>query len=227
MSSAKQRDNGGPTPHGEWQRHATWALRLVHELAQDPARRPPLRMQKFVDALARQFEASATLSIRGPERAAVAQEITRVQSGRESTVTSPATHRLVDSLDLPSSNRATVTLQRPATSPTFSQVERAWVQILHVGCSWLYASGSPGSTPRLADLSPREREALGYLLRGASEKEVALSLGRSRHTVHSYVKRIYRTLGVRSRSELRAVFRDANGGASLLRGVDAVTTSDE
>jgi DNA-binding CsgD family transcriptional regulator len=43
------------------------------------------------------------------------------------------------------------------------------------------------------------------LLFGRSEKEVALILGLSRHTVHEHVKAIYRAYGVRSRAELMSL----------------------
>ena len=51
-------------------------------------------------------------------------------------------------------------------------------------------------------LSPRERDTLDCLLTGAAEKEVAARLGLSVHTVHSYVKSLYRKLGVSTRAEL-------------------------
>src|SRR4051794_23301199 len=51
-------------------------------------------------------------------------------------------------------------------------------------------------------LTPRQTETLRMLLFGASEKQVALKLSLSRHTVHEHVKAIYRTVGVSSRGEL-------------------------
>lgn len=53
-------------------------------------------------------------------------------------------------------------------------------------------------------LSRREREVLAALLRGASEKEVAADLGLTVHTVHQYVKAVYRAFGVGSRGQLLA-----------------------
>ena len=55
-------------------------------------------------------------------------------------------------------------------------------------------------------LSPREREVLDVLLRGHSEKLAADRLGLSSHTVHQYVKRLFRAFGVSSRAELMAEF---------------------
>ncbi|MFT3788332.1 MAG: hypothetical protein QM770_19530 [Tepidisphaeraceae bacterium] len=45
-------------------------------------------------------------------------------------------------------------------------------------------------TELAADLSVGERQTLSLLLTGKSEKQVAVLLGRSQHTVHGYVKRI-------------------------------------
>ena len=44
------------------------------------------------------------------------------------------------------------------------------------------------------------------MLHGASEKAIASQLGLSRHTVHDYVKQIYRRFDVSSRAELLARF---------------------
>ncbi len=65
------------------------------------------------------------------------------------------------------------------------------------------ADGKPppaGQTP----LAPRQRQTLELLLDGKSEKEIALRLAISRHTVHVYVKLLYKRFGVSSRAELLA-----------------------
>lgn len=51
-------------------------------------------------------------------------------------------------------------------------------------------------------LSPRGRQVLELLLTGMGEKDIARALGRSRHTVHSHIKQIYRQFNVNSRPEL-------------------------
>ena len=56
--------------------------------------------------------------------------------------------------------------------------------------------------PVVRSLSRRERQTLERLLEGDSEKQVARRLGISRHTVHVYVKSLYRRLGVSTRAEL-------------------------
>lgn len=51
-------------------------------------------------------------------------------------------------------------------------------------------------------LSPRLRQTLSLLAGGLSEKQIALRLGISAHTVHDYVKALHRHFGVSCRSEL-------------------------
>src|SRR5438046_1434328 len=54
--------------------------------------------------------------------------------------------------------------------------------------------------------SPRMRQTLDRLLAGDSEKQIAAHLSVSPHTVHVYVKALYRGFGVSSRGELLAHF---------------------
>jgi len=61
------------------------------------------------------------------------------------------------------------------------------------------------SPPRpVGELSPRQEQTLRHLLDGNSEKQVARKLELSQHTVHVYVKALYRRFGVSSRAELLA-----------------------
>jgi len=53
-------------------------------------------------------------------------------------------------------------------------------------------------------LSRRERQTLELLLAGNAEKQIAAQLSISRHTVHVYVKSLYRQFNVNSRGELLA-----------------------
>ncbi len=63
-------------------------------------------------------------------------------------------------------------------------------------------------TAATRNLSPRQRQTLWRLVLGRSESEIAGELGLSPHTVHDYVKQLYRRLEVRSRAELLALFID-------------------
>jgi DNA-binding CsgD family transcriptional regulator len=58
-------------------------------------------------------------------------------------------------------------------------------------------------SPRLA---PRLRQTLDLLLAGDSEKQIARKLSLSPHTIHDYVKAIYRRFGVGTRAELLALW---------------------
>jgi DNA-binding CsgD family transcriptional regulator len=60
-------------------------------------------------------------------------------------------------------------------------------------------------TPKL---SPRQHEVLLMLLSGESEKEIAAGLSRSVHTVHTFIRQIYKLFDVSSRGELMARFID-------------------
>jgi DNA-binding NarL/FixJ family response regulator len=57
---------------------------------------------------------------------------------------------------------------------------------------------------RATDLSPRLQETLELLLSGESEKQIAARLELSRHTVHEYVKALYKRFDVSTRAELLA-----------------------
>ncbi len=62
------------------------------------------------------------------------------------------------------------------------------------------AAGGDGE----AGLSPRLRQTLEGLCEGLAEKEIAARLGLSPHTVHDYVKAVYRHFRVQSRAALVA-----------------------
>ena len=68
------------------------------------------------------------------------------------------------------------------------------------------ASASASALPSRAGLSPRLVQTLDRLLQGDSEKQVAVRMGISRHTVHAHVKKLYRHFGVNARPELLALF---------------------
>ncbi len=62
------------------------------------------------------------------------------------------------------------------------------------------------SAPPTEDLSPREKEVLDCLAQGFLYKEIADKLGISYETVHTYIRRIYEKLQVRTRTEAVAKF---------------------
>lgn len=75
-------------------------------------------------------------------------------------------------------------------------------QMLRRSAAWSQAQRSAASpADGDASLSPREREVLALCAKGYSYEEIAPLLAVSRHTVTSFVKRIYRKLQVHSRTE--------------------------
>jgi DNA-binding CsgD family transcriptional regulator len=60
--------------------------------------------------------------------------------------------------------------------------------------------------PPMPPMSPRVAQTLELLLAGDSEKQIAGKLKISQHTVHDYVKRVYRQFGVGTRAELLALW---------------------
>jgi DNA-binding NarL/FixJ family response regulator len=67
---------------------------------------------------------------------------------------------------------------------------------------------APAAAPATeeAALSPREKEVLDCLAQGFLYKEIAEKLGISYETVHTYIRRIYEKLQVRTRTEAVAKF---------------------
>jgi PAS domain S-box-containing protein len=55
------------------------------------------------------------------------------------------------------------------------------------------------------DLTPRQREILGYLAMGASTADIASSLHLSKETVRNHIRQLLRALGVHSRLEAVAL----------------------
>jgi DNA-binding CsgD family transcriptional regulator len=54
-------------------------------------------------------------------------------------------------------------------------------------------------------LSPRETQVLTCVLAGLTEAGIAQALGISTHTVHTHLERLYRKLGIHSRTQLLLV----------------------
>jgi DNA-binding NarL/FixJ family response regulator len=64
-----------------------------------------------------------------------------------------------------------------------------------------HAEESPGSGPSPRSLTPREREVMGLLVQGLSNKEIGHRLGIEVVTVALHLRSIYRKLGVSSRTQ--------------------------
>jgi DNA-binding NarL/FixJ family response regulator len=83
-------------------------------------------------------------------------------------------------------------------SPMSSSIARKFVQ------SFQRFSSNTAADPD--NLSPREREVFELVARGYHSKEIAKSLHVSLSTVHTHIRRIYKKLHVRSRSQAIAKF---------------------
>jgi DNA-binding CsgD family transcriptional regulator len=87
----------------------------------------------------------------------------------------------------------------------FTTADHRLVRLLHVelGRLWRKDALRRAKDPASA-LPPRLSQTLDELLQGRSEKEIALRLELSRHTIHNYVKALHQRFGVSSRGELLA-----------------------
>lgn len=83
-----------------------------------------------------------------------------------------------------------------------SAESRALLDVFQAGAGHLLQRPAHGGGAVYDGLSTRQRATLDCLLRGMSEKEAAIHLGLSPHTVHVYVKALHRAFAVRSRAEL-------------------------
>jgi DNA-binding NarL/FixJ family response regulator len=77
----------------------------------------------------------------------------------------------------------------------------------HIARKVVQSFQSSGPSNQAAEnLSPREQEVLDCLAQGFLYKEIADKLGISYETVHTYIRRIYEKLQVRTRTEAVAKF---------------------
>jgi len=97
----------------------------------------------------------------------------------------------------------------------FGPRERVIVDALHNGLDWIYrAEEATQRLTRASALAPRLRQTLEYLLAGHTERQVALKMALSVHTVHDYVKALYVHFGVSSRGELISRWMQTGGQIS-------------
>ena len=213
-------DNPSDVPTSITLARVAWAMRLVRELAELPAFGPH-RIRRLLTAARDQFAAAAVaVRIVTPDAFRAEPDIATLEWKAEADV-ARARHRLgrkvaelaVDECPLDDRRVAQLTLYRNAAEP-FTPADARWLAVIHAGCVFVYAERGAEvavTATQIAQLSPRDRETLALLLTGSSEKEVAARVGRSQHTVHTRVKRIYREFGVSSRGELLARCLTTNG----------------
>ncbi len=90
--------------------------------------------------------------------------------------------------------------------PQYTREDRQRLRVLHIELAhaWRRLSRPNEESQAIARLSPRLRQVLWLLCLGRSEKEIAMHLDISPHTVHNHVCRLYHSLSVGSRGELLA-----------------------
>jgi len=96
-------------------------------------------------------------------------------------------------------------LHRTSGERPFSHAEHRLAHLLHVELGRLWRKDALlKATDPTKDLPPRLAQTLHELLLGASEKQIAMKLELSRHTIHNYVKALHQRFQVSSRGELLA-----------------------
>lgn len=104
-------------------------------------------------------------------------------------------------------------IYRNADRTHFGPRETRLAHIVLTEIPWLHEEGwgvDRGSS--LGELPPRPREILSLLVQGRARKQIADDLSLSIHTVHGYVRDIYRHFGVNSHPELMTRFTRGDGG---------------
>jgi DNA-binding CsgD family transcriptional regulator len=96
-------------------------------------------------------------------------------------------------------------VHRTSGEHPFTRGEHRLVHLLHVelGRLWRKDALKKAQDPAI-HLPPRLAQTLQELLEGASEKQIAMKLELSRHTIHNYVKALHQRFQVSSRGELLA-----------------------
>ena len=97
---------------------------------------------------------------------------------------------------------------RDGNHPRFTPEERDLVAYALRGLKWFYRRQmlSHGLMVAASPLTATEREVIGSLLTGLSEKQIAAARNQSPHTTHEYISSIYRKFGVGNRAALMALW---------------------
>ena len=98
--------------------------------------------------------------------------------------------------------------------PAFGARERTLVHLVHTELALLWKEPAPANG---SALPRRLGETLALIQRGLSEKQIAVQLGLSRHTVHDYVKQLHRRFNVCTTAELVANTRERREFRPVLR----------
>lgn len=96
-------------------------------------------------------------------------------------------------------------LHRAWGNQPFTAAEHRLVRVFHVELARLWrADALKKARDPASELPPRLAQTLHELVSGLSEKQVALKLELSPHTIHNYIKALHHRFEVNSRAELLA-----------------------
>jgi two-component system, NarL family, nitrate/nitrite response regulator NarL len=90
------------------------------------------------------------------------------------------------------------------------------LQQLAQGHSYFASSHMPESSALMDPLTPRQREVLGMVARGATNKEIAQVLQIAPHTVKNHLGQIFERLGAANRAQAVSMAQQETGPASLI-----------
>ena len=100
-----------------------------------------------------------------------------------------------------------LTFFRRQKKPRYQHRESELLDLAMAGIGWLHPQVSE-SIPEeaFAEITPRQRLVMLFLLDGLSRKQIAANLGLTLHTVNDHVKALYHRFDVQSATELAARF---------------------
>lgn len=101
---------------------------------------------------------------------------------------------------------AVLSISRRREKNLFTPADARLVHLIHSELEHLYNYFPTSSRQGACHLTPRQQEIHEYLLKGQGEKQIAATMGLSKHTVHAHIKAIYKYFRVTSRPELLARF---------------------
>ena len=105
----------------------------------------------------------------------------------------------------------------PDWTPTPAHSERLtqFTEAVSIGYTSRFVEPKQFQESLLEKLSQTQKIIVPYLMEEKSEREIASSIDRSRHTVHEHVKAIYQSWGVHSRHQAREVWLGRNPKAGV------------
>jgi DNA-binding CsgD family transcriptional regulator len=113
------------------------------------------------------------------------------------------TGRTITACQIGDETISSIHIVRKKGRPPFSPRDLKIARIILSEITWLHEPGaSPGARRMEKNLPPRQRATLVHLIDGLSRPAIAKRLGISTHTLHGYIKDIYKHYRVNSRAEL-------------------------